>query len=176
MLQKEPQLEEVLLKDLVADAQKRLGTQPSAESSDVRVELDPDYPVVIGDASDLTTMFYYLLQNSLEAADSQEDIAEITSRPRNTDSPFLQIEIFNEGRLPNDEEIPTLFVPFYSSKPLGTGLGLPIARLAARKSHGDLVLEPKPTGGVRCTIRLPLPQREGSGAYRVPSNPPPPLF
>jgi len=55
-----------------------------------------------------------------------------------------------------------LFVPFYSSKPLGTGFGLPIAELAARKNLGDLSLEPVPEQGTRCVVKLPIPPKEPS--------------
>ena len=55
-----------------------------------------------------------------------------------------------------------IFVPFFSLKPFGTGLGLPIALLAARKNLGDLYLEPADGNGTRCVIRLPIPTEAGS--------------
>jgi signal transduction histidine kinase len=157
MLEREPRLQEAFLKDLIADAMDRLKSEAPGVQSAVHVLLDPESAKVVGDARDLTTMFYYLLQNSLEAADAEKDVIEIGSMSHSAGSRFLEIEISNRGRIPKDNEIPNLFVPFYSSKPLGTGLGLPIARLAARKSQGDVLLDSKPAEGVRCTIRLPLP-------------------
>ncbi len=53
-----------------------------------------------------------------------------------------------------------IFIPFYSSKAYGSGFGLPIAQLAARRSFGDVSLEPIPTKGTRCVIKLPIPVRE----------------
>jgi signal transduction histidine kinase len=157
MLEREPRLQEAFLKDLIADAMDRLKSEAPGVQSAVHVLLDPESAKVVGDARDLTTMFYYLLQNSLEAVDAEKDVIGIGSMSHSAGSRFLEIEISNRGRIPKDNEIPNLFVPFYSSKPLGTGLGLPIARLAARKSQGDVLLDSKPAEGVRCTIRLPLP-------------------
>ena len=54
---------------------------------------------------------------------------------------FVEVEIFNNGKSPNLEDMDNLFVPFYSSKPYGTGFGLPIAQLAAKKNMGELYLE-----------------------------------
>jgi signal transduction histidine kinase len=101
-------------------------------------------------------MFYYLLQNSLEAVDREDPALRITSKSLGSESAFLQIEIFNTGNPPDSHEIESVFVPFYSSKPYGTGFGLPIARLAARKNLGEVILEPVPNQGTRCIIQLPI--------------------
>jgi signal transduction histidine kinase len=102
-------------------------------------------------------MFYYLLENSLEALDPEDPCIEISSRTVTEGAPFVRIEISNTGTPLNHEEAENIFTPFYSSKPLGTGLGLSIARLAARKNLGDIYLEPVPDEGTRCVIRLPVP-------------------
>ncbi|MDY6880233.1 MAG: ATP-binding protein, partial [Thermodesulfobacteriota bacterium] len=97
---------------------------------------------VHGDGEDLETMFIYLLQNSMETADPEEPLIRIWSRPWQREASFVEVEIFNTGKPPEPEEMDHLFVPFYSSKPYGTGFGLPIAQLAARKNLGDIYLEP----------------------------------
>jgi signal transduction histidine kinase len=125
------------------------------------MDLDPEHPFVRGDAKDLATMFFFILENSLEALDIQDPYIKISSRVKRPDSDFMNIEIFNRGVVPNPKDMENLFVPFYSSKPDGTGFGLPIAQLAARKSLGDIFLEPVPKKGTRCVIRLPVPQKDG---------------
>ena len=107
-------------------------------------------------------MFYYLLQNSLEAVDPKTPNIRISSRQMSSTPFFIEIEIFNNGTPPSKADMDNLFVPFYSSKPFGTGFGLPIAGLAARKSLGDLTLDPVPDQGAKCVIKLPIP----------PKNPP----
>lgn len=158
MLQREARAEECPLRALITNALERLQSESAVDLSAFLMELNPPDPVVVGDSVDLKIMFFHLLQNSLEAADPRNPRVEITSRPQATGSPFQLTEIFSAGRVPEEKELPNLFVPFYSSKPLGTGLGLPIAHLAARKSHGDLSLEPLPGEGSRYIIRLPLSQ------------------
>lgn len=54
-----------------------------------------------------------------------------------------------------------IFAPFFSLKPYGTGFGLPIARLAARKNLGETSLEAVPGRGTRCLIQLPVPSNRG---------------
>ena len=52
------------------------------------------------------------------------------------------MEIFNDGPPLNTEETEHLFAPFYSTKVAGTGFGLTIARLLARKHYGKIDLHP----------------------------------
>lgn len=110
-----------------------------------------------GDPEDLSRMFYYLLENSIEAVDPENPSIRISSRWKDSDASFAEVEIYNTGKSLTPEEMDNLFVPFYSSKPHGTGFGLPIAQLAARKCLGDLYLEPVDHEGTRCVIELPVP-------------------
>lgn len=55
------------------------------------------------------------------------------------------------------QEIQNAFVPFYSSRPDKTGFGLSIARLAARKSLGEIYMESLPETGTKYVVKLPLP-------------------
>jgi signal transduction histidine kinase len=55
-----------------------------------------------------------------------------------------------------------IFEPFFTSKPEGTGLGLPLAAHIVRDHGGELDFGPAPGGGTRFTITLP-PSRAESG-------------
>jgi signal transduction histidine kinase len=157
LYQKEPVMEEVFLETLISGALTRLEKAQANKKVAATVELSPEYPVVQGDAKDLETMFFYLLQNSIEAADAEKPVIRILSKGKEKDLGFVEIEIFNNGKSPNPEDMDNLFVPFYSSKPHGTGFGLPIAQLAAKKNMGEIYLERVPEQGTRCMIQLPVP-------------------
>jgi signal transduction histidine kinase len=157
MFEKEPAFSESNLKSLIESATDKLKKTEKMEGIHLDLDLAPEVAVVTGDPEDLGTMFYYLLQNSLEAVDPKNPSIKISSRLKGDDSSFAEVIIFNTGISPSQEDLDNLFVPFYSSKPQGTGFGLPIAQLAARKSLGDLYVGPDPDGGTRCTIVLPIP-------------------
>ena len=157
MFEKEPAFSEIELESLIKNATDKLKKIHSMEDIHLEHALDPEIPKVTGDPEDLEMMFFYLLQNSLEAVDPENPSVKISSGLKGNDNAFAEIIIFNTGLSPSQADLDNLFVPFYSSKPQGTGFGLPIAQLAARKSLGDLHLEPAPNGGTRCTIVLPVP-------------------
>ena len=157
LYQKEPDISEASLASIISEALKGLEKDRALKGVAIVVELSPEYPDVQGDSKDLETMFHYLLQNSIEAADAQKPLIRVSSRGKEKDLGFVEIEVFNNGKPPNLEEMDNLFVPFYSSKPQGTGFGLPIAQLAAKKNQGELYLERVPEQGTKCVIQLPVP-------------------
>jgi signal transduction histidine kinase len=161
LYQKEPDISEVSLASIISEALKGLEKDRALKGVAIVVELSPEYPDVQGDSKDLETMFHYLLQNSIEAADAQKPLIRVSSRGKEKDLGFVEIEVFNNGKPPNQEEMDNLFVPFYSSKPQGTGFGLPIAQLAAKKNQGELYLERVPEQGTKCVIQLPVPTNKG---------------
>jgi len=87
---------------------------------------------------------------------TEKPYIRISSRLEAPNSPYIQIEVFNTGVPVNEKDLENLFIPFFSSKPDGTGFGLPIARLVAKKHLGDLHLEPIPNQGARCVIMVPI--------------------
>jgi signal transduction histidine kinase len=155
LFQGEPLLTEVSLEGVLCQALEELDAMPEKKTARIEMNLDPKASCVQGDPHALRIMFYYLLQNSLEAMDPRNPLICVSSEMTGLESTELRIEIFNTGKSPGPEELANLFVPFYSTKPYGTGFGLPIAQVVARKCLGDVVLEPVPGAGTRCIVRLP---------------------
>ncbi len=131
--------------------------------AEVRVEreLDPDHTEIQGDSRDLEILFYYLLENSVEALDPGRPLIRITSRSLRPQSEFLQVRLFNTGLPPQSFDLNNAFTPFYSSKPTGTGFGLSIARLAVNKNLGSIALQRVGDEGTECLVTLPLPAENG---------------
>jgi len=112
------------------------------------------------DASLLELLFYHLLRNALEAA-SQATTPEVQVTGFLVGEPpaSVTVQVENNGRTPNPEELQHLFAPFYSSNPAGSGFGLPIAALIVRKTQGEIDMATVPGEGTRVTVSLPIRQR-----------------
>jgi nitrogen-specific signal transduction histidine kinase len=139
----EPQWQRVALDKLVDHILEKVRAEEPETRNQVKVELafDQDALFVTGDPVGLQHLFYYLLQNSFDAAGEDAGYIKISSRVDENEPQTIQVEIFNTGVLPDDEEMERLFTPFYSTKVAGTGFGLPIARLVARKHYGKMDLQ-----------------------------------
>jgi signal transduction histidine kinase len=165
LYQKEPLHGDYPLESIIREALEKLHAMKQMKTARLEMVLDPGVPLVRVDYQDMETMFYYLLQNSLEAVDPEDPLLQISSKPVNSEDDFVQVEIFNTGDPPSPEDMENIFVPYFSMKPYGTGLGLPIALLAARKNSCDLYLESVAGKGMRSVVRLPVhPGNKGQRA------------
>ncbi|MFH2125759.1 MAG: protoglobin domain-containing protein [Pseudomonadota bacterium] len=121
-----------------------------------RPELPSGFDQVLCDPQDLEAMLRYVLENAAEAADPEHPLVEAASGP-DKDPHLVCLAISNNGKIPEAMDMDEILSPFHSTKPMGTGLGLPIVSLAARRNLGALSLEPNPEGGAVCRLSLPAP-------------------
>jgi signal transduction histidine kinase len=154
--QSEPECYEIDLEILISKSLERLRTIGFPENVKIDIDLDLQFRRVQGNEREFEIMFYNVLENCLEALDPENPYIRVSSKLKAPDSSFIHIEIFNTGVPVNEKDMENLFIPFFSSKPDGTGFGLPIARLVAKKHLGDLYLEPIPNHGTGCVIMLPI--------------------
>ncbi|GFK93343.1 Sensor protein ZraS [Fundidesulfovibrio magnetotacticus] len=157
---------EPLLRSLTDELQARPGWPQGLEP---RWALDPLRPEVHSDPALLATLLREVLANALEAMDPARPELTIASAPDPSVPSHLDLTVQGSGGLPPEEDPSSLFLPFHSTKPMGTGFGLPIARAAARKLFGHVSLARTP-GGATCTVKLPLKGRIDDLGLVVPAK------
>ncbi len=120
----------------------------------VRVEGGPDARVR-ADGDQLEQLLINLLSNAVEASlDSGGDVC-VRWHKRDGTTPQLELEVLDEG--PGLPRTRNLFVPFFTTKPAGSGIGLVLSRQIAEAHGGSLTLENRRDArGCRARLRLPL--------------------
>ncbi len=110
---------------------------------------------LLADATQLEQALINLIRNGLEAA--QESGGGVRLGWRMIGG-ALEILVEDEG--PGLPATANLFVPFFSTKPGGSGIGLVLTRQIAEGHGGSLTLENRPERtGVCARLRLPLQKR-----------------
>ncbi|HCP44977.1 MAG TPA: hypothetical protein DIU15_02995 [Deltaproteobacteria bacterium] len=71
---------------------------------------------------------------------------------------YVEIAFDDEGEGIRPEDVRKLFIPFFTTKAEGTGLGLPICERIMRAHGGAMEIESVLGEGTRFTLRLPLPE------------------
>ena len=121
----------------------------------VRLAPGPE-ATVRADPDQLEQALINLLRNAVDASLESSGGVELGWRRANGRSPRLEIWIRDEG--PGLSGTGNLFVPFFTTKPEGSGIGLVLSRQIAEAHGGSLTLENRDdrTG---CVARLSLPPR-----------------
>jgi signal transduction histidine kinase len=92
-----------------------------------------------------------LIRNAQQAMPQGGELI-LTTR-KDGDSAILDVTDTGSGIPP--EALPRVFEPFFSTRPGGTGFGLPYARRIVEAHRGTVQLETAPGKGCKFTIRLP---------------------
>ncbi|HHT9120867.1 MAG TPA: two-component system sensor histidine kinase NtrB [Candidatus Hypogeohydataceae bacterium YC41] len=102
--------------------------------------------------TEIETAISCLLMNSLEALPKGGEI-KLSSRILN----LREVEVVVEDNGPGIpmEVFPHIFEPFYTTKKLGTGLGLPIVKRVVEEHGGYILVESQEGKGVAVSVRLP---------------------
>jgi nitrogen fixation/metabolism regulation signal transduction histidine kinase len=103
------------------------------------------------DASQLEQVMINLLKNAAESGSPAQDIT-VGVRPG---APGFRLEVGDRGSGLSDGALRDALLPFYSTKPTGTGLGLTLCREIIEAHGGRLSLTNRPGGGALVTVWLP---------------------
>ncbi|HYO91981.1 MAG TPA: ATP-binding protein [Pyrinomonadaceae bacterium] len=119
----------------------------------VPVVIDPGPEVLIqADGAQLDQLLINLLRNAADASLETGGGVLIGWTKNGT---HLDVRIEDEG--PGLSNTANLFVPFFTTKPAGTGIGLVLSRQIAEAHGGSLTLENRADGtGCQARLRLPL--------------------
>ncbi|HKX31971.1 MAG TPA: ATP-binding protein [Blastocatellia bacterium] len=107
---------------------------------------------VQGDCDQLEQLLINLLRNAVDATAETGGQVCVSWR---TNNGYLEVLVEDEGPgLPNTSN---LFVPFFTTKPGGSGIGLALSRQIAEGHGGFLTLENRKQGrGAEAQLKLPL--------------------
>jgi two-component system nitrogen regulation sensor histidine kinase NtrY len=139
-----PQMEDVDLGELV---QRVVNLEPR-----LKVQIVPGPTVQISaDAAQIEQVLINLVHNAVDAA--LETNGAVTMRWREADD-GIEVSVTDEG--PGIMNPANLFVPFFTTKPEGSGIGLTLSRQIAEAHDGTLSLANRKDGtGAEAVLRLP---------------------
>jgi two-component system sensor histidine kinase HupT/HoxJ len=122
---------------------------------EVRYRL-PDSLAMQGRKGQLHQILVNLVQNAVDAMEDQpRPVLELQC---GVVGERVRIDVMDRGPGIPAADLPHIFEPFFTSKPVGqgTGLGLSISYGLAKELGGDLVAANRPQGGAVFSLTLPL--------------------
>jgi PAS domain S-box-containing protein len=149
-----PRRELVSLNEVLAQGLAFMESLFSATQVKVRTDFNEALPSIEADEGQLWQAILNLVRNALEAMPHGGTLEVSTARRGS--SAILTVRDTGKGM--SEQERQELFKPFFSTKPSGTGLGLPLTQQIIAEHGGSIRCESTPRKGTTFVIELPLPE------------------
>jgi len=128
----------------------------------ISIEFEPphDRMTIQIDPPQIEDAVLNLIINAIEAADGDGRVTVRIGRSQDDGGEEFEdeaiVEVSDNGRGISEEDLVRIFNPFFTTRPGGTGLGLPAVRRIARAHGGRVEVSSSLGKGSTFTIRLPL--------------------
>jgi signal transduction histidine kinase len=148
-----PEIIETSLMDLIKDTISKISVPEK-----VRVDLGIDESSrVLVDQYMMRRVFTNMITNAIDAMPDGGDLLIKVSKTDN----FLQISVEDTGIGIPEENFDKLFIPFFTTKSKGTGLGLPICKRMVDAHSGSIEVHSKVGQGTKFTISMKIGDKVG---------------
>ncbi len=155
---------------LAHDALRIFEVQTAETGVNATIVTEGEVPKVIADAEALRSALTNLIINSLQSMNGQG--GKVTVVLSGEDSGRrARIDVVDNGRGIEADDISKIFEPYFSTKETGTGLGLAIVKKAIEDHHGTITVKSKVGEGTTFTITLPVGGVVLEDGYVLPPPP-----
>ena len=150
----DPVTHEISVNDLITEVVSLSEQRAKYASVSIKTNLDMKIPPVSVSPSELQQVLLNLINNALDAMDSEGGTLEITSRVENGQ---VVIDVADTGPGIPQSNLGRIFDPFYTTKPVGkgTGLGLSICYGIIKKMNGEITVNS--AAGIGATFHVKIP-------------------
>lgn len=148
----------VSLFELLEDCQAELRTL--YEERHVSLDIEGDFATIRADERMLRQALLNLLRNAAEAIGDEQANRRVhvygKSEHDNSSSQWAVIQIADTGTGIEAKDMQRVFIPFFTTKSKGHGVGLALAYRVITQHGGTLIVNNASEGGAIFTIRLPV--------------------
>jgi signal transduction histidine kinase len=147
-----PKMSMVRLADLIEKVAQLMKTELKKTNIEFHVECASDYLTIQADVEMIEQVLINLLKNAIEAlSEAPNPRLEIIGR---YDENSVKIEIIDNGPGIIREALDHIFVPFYTTKRTGSGIGLSLSRQIMQMHNGSITVESEPDVRTVFTLRF----------------------
>lgn len=156
------------MRALVADALRIIAPEAQAHQTKICTRGMRPVPIVMGEAIQIEQVILNIVRNAIEAMDgagtNQEKMVTISSEV--TETGCVRLWFSDRGPVVPTIEPDQMFEAFFTTKPAGMGMGLPISR-SIIEAHGGVlgVRTNAPDPGLTFFIELPVHERGNNAGY-----------
>ncbi|NDK56702.1 GHKL domain-containing protein [Pontibacter sp. BT213] len=150
-----PELQEVSINELLRDVHTLMKPDFEKENIQLAVYLAPSDITLQADPEQLEQVLINLIKNANEACrQSTDPRVEVIAYGDENHKFNVRIEVRDNGPGIPDEVLDRLFIPFYTTKKQGSGIGLSLSKQIMRQHGGSIRVNSKAGGPTVFTLQL----------------------
>lgn len=147
-----PKLATVRLQSLLEHVAQLMKTELKKTNINFRIACSSEYLTIQADLEMIEQVLINLLKNAIEAlGETEQPTLELIGR---YDGSAVLIEVIDNGQGIIREAIDHIFVPFYTTKRTGSGIGLSLSRQIMQMHNGSITVESEPEVRTVFTMRF----------------------
>ena len=152
-----PNLKSVMIKELLDRVLILL--KYDIAKTDIRIFLDviPEDLRITLDENQVEQVFINLIKNAMQALESEEneiESPEIRIRAQSAPEGSTVITIEDNGPGIDEDALEKIFIPFYTTKKGGSGIGLTLSKQIMRLHNGTITVKSKVNQGTTFTLKF----------------------
>ncbi|OKL38883.1 histidine kinase [Pontibacter flavimaris] len=140
------ELRPVRVAELLRNVRTLLQQQLEEQHVSLKLYLPDEKTEVLADAEQLEQVLINLIKNGVEACQGQEDkpCVEIVAFVPENERDKFRIDVTDNGPGIPDEVLDKIFIPFYTTKKQGSGIGLSLSRQIIQQHGGTIRVHTQP--------------------------------
>ncbi|NMB10523.1 MAG: hypothetical protein GX982_07525, partial [Tissierellia bacterium] len=148
----QPKLAHINTEKLLKNTLQLFEKEATYRNLNLQWKQEENLPEIYGDPDQIKQVLLNLIQNAFQACSSGGQIKFTADSANNS----LIVNVEDDGIGISDDVQRKLFQPFFTTKEMGTGLGLPISQRIIEEHGGEIKVDRSSLGGARFTIKLPF--------------------
>jgi signal transduction histidine kinase len=132
----------------------------------VQLDLDRDLPPISADREQIKQVLLNLIRNAVEASTGSDRPVEVRTRglPARRS---VEIRVRDHGTGIPTRDMEQIFIPFFTTKQTGTGMGLAVCQRIVLNHGGTITPSSQVGRGTEFIVELPVRRSEATGAEPI---------
>ena len=153
----DPNRQPVQLGELIDEARAFADIEAQRSSTQLLLDIPENLPKIVVDRIMIEQVLLNLIKNGIEAMHGTAiERRKLSIQARLVDERLVEVSIADQGHGISDGDSEKIFVPFYTTKSEGMGIGLAICRSIIEFHQGRLWVEARREGGSVFRFTVPI--------------------